>query len=140
MRDDHARALGFRRTAGPASGARPESQNGDATAGLLRHEGLDLSLEWEGTVRFTLAAIRDGRDGVRAELTVWIEDRRLAWGAWTLASLQTRETFARKLTSLVSGPPWGAYLEEAAYRFTHAAREGEPPPSGRGADRERALN
>jgi hypothetical protein len=125
MRDEHAHALGYP-TSPPPVRPGPDRWNGDATAGRLRHEGLDLTLEWEGVVRFTLAGIRDGREGIRGELTVWHADRRLVWGAWTLASLQIREAFTKKLRSLVSGPPWDVLLEEAAYAFTQAAREGEP--------------
>jgi hypothetical protein len=47
----------------------------------LRREGLDLVLEWADKVQFTLAAIRDGRDGVRGELTVSQDGRRCVWGA-----------------------------------------------------------
>src|SRR5207249_4549297 len=36
----------------------------------LRREGLDLALVWPDGVRFSFTAIRDGREGVRGELTV----------------------------------------------------------------------
>ena len=92
----------------------------------LRREGLDLALVWPDGVRFTLSAIRDGRDGVRGELTVTRDGQRLSWTAFATASAQARETLRKKLESRVSDVPWGDYLEEAAWRLTQAAREGEP--------------
>src|SRR5262249_35446586 len=61
------------------------------------------------------------------ELTITLDGRRLSWGAWSLASTPTRETLRKKLSHVA--PPvkrWGPYLEEAAFRLTQAAREGEP--------------
>lgn len=92
----------------------------------LRREGFDLVLTFPAGPRFTLTAIRDGREGVRGELTVTYDGRRLSWGALPLSSTAARETLRKKLDAAAPGPPWGEYLEEAAWRFTQAAREGEP--------------
>jgi hypothetical protein len=105
-------------TAMPKFGATAEPE--------LRLEGLDLALLWPGGVRFTLTAIRDGREGVRGELTVTRESRRLSWGAFALASTQAREGLRRKLEHVEPGLPWGEYLEETAFRLSQAAREGDP--------------
>jgi hypothetical protein len=97
------------------------------TAPQLLREGLDLALVWpNGGPRFELTAIRDGRDGVRGELTITQAGRRLSWGAVVLSSTAARETLRRKLAALDDGKPWGDYLEEAAWELTHAARDGEP--------------
>jgi len=92
----------------------------------LRREGLDLALVWPDGVRFTLTAIRDGRDGVRGELTVTRAGHRLSWTAFSLPSAQARETLRKKLEAIATDVPWSGYLEEAAWRFTQAARQGEP--------------
>ncbi|MGH6692068.1 MAG: AAA family ATPase [Gammaproteobacteria bacterium] len=92
----------------------------------LRREGFDLALSWPDAIRFTLTAIRDGRDGVRGELTVTHRDRRLSWGSLPLSSTTSREALRKKLDSAAPGLPWSEYLEETAYRLTHAARQGEP--------------
>lgn len=89
-------------------------------------EGLDLVLAWPDGISFRLAAIRDGREGTRGELTVICQGRRLSWGAWSLASTTARESLRKKLDSIASRVNWGARLEEAAWRFTEAARQGEP--------------
>jgi AAA domain/Toprim-like len=100
----------------------------EETAGAqLVREGLDLALVWPAErVRFALAAIRDGRDGVRGELTVTQGARRLSWGSFATASTQTREALRKKLEAAAPELPWGEYLEEMAWRFTQAARQGEP--------------
>lgn len=92
----------------------------------LRREGLDLALVWPDGIRFTLATIRDGRDGVRGELTVTRGARRLSWGSFALSSTQARETLRRKLIAASPEPRWGDLLEEVCWRLTQAAREGEP--------------
>jgi hypothetical protein len=92
----------------------------------LVREGLDLALAWPNGVRFTLAAIRDGRDGVRGELTVTHHARRLSWGAFSLSSTPARETLRKKLKAAAPELPWGEYLERVAYQLTQATREGEP--------------
>lgn len=92
----------------------------------LHREGLDLALVWPDGARFLLSAIRDGREGVRGELAVTQDSRRLSWGAFALSSTQAREALRKKLEAVAPGPPWGEYLEETAFRLTHAAREGEP--------------
>ncbi len=92
----------------------------------LRREGLDLALVWPDGVRFSLTAIRDGRDGVRGELTVTRAGRRLSWTAFSQPSAQARETLRKKLEAIAPDVPWSGYLEEAAWRFTQAARQGEP--------------
>jgi hypothetical protein len=108
-------------------GAAPPAATGPAEATPeLRHEGFDLILIWPDGVHFVLTAIRDGRDGIRGELTVTRQGRRLSWGVWSLPSIQARESLRRKLEATEPGVPWGAYLEEAAYTLTQAARQGEP--------------
>ena len=92
----------------------------------LQRLGLDLAVSWLNGVRFTLTAIRDGRDGVRGELTVTQGDRRLSWGVLALSSTQAREGLRKKLEAAAPGVPWGDYLEETAWCLTQAAREGEP--------------
>jgi AAA domain len=93
----------------------------------LCREGLDLILTWpNGGPRFELAAIHDGREGVRGELTVISEGRRLSWGALGLSSTAARETLRKKLCLILPELPWSEYLEEATWRMTLAAREGEP--------------
>jgi hypothetical protein len=92
----------------------------------LRREGLDLALAWPDGARFTLTAIRDGRDGVRGELTVCHGARRLSWGSLPLASTSAREALRKKLEACAPEIPWGAHLEDAAFRLTQAARVGEP--------------
>lgn len=104
-----------RRTA-PAGTAEPE----------LRREGFDLTLTWPDGLAMELGAIRDSRDGVRGELTVRHWGRRLAWGSFALASTAARETLRKKLEATIPGRPWGDYLEQAAWQFTQAARQGEP--------------
>jgi hypothetical protein len=109
-----------------APDARSERPVAPAAEPELRREGLDLALVWPDGTRLTLTAIRDGRDGVRGELTVHQGTRRLSWGSFSLASTQTRETLRKKLEREAPETPWGAYLEETAFRLTQAAREGEP--------------
>jgi hypothetical protein len=93
---------------------------------MLRREGCDLLLTWPDGVQFELAAIRDGREGIRGELTVTRAGRRLSWTSFSLPSAPARETLRKKLGSIAPDVPWGDYLEEAAWRFTQAARQGEP--------------
>jgi hypothetical protein len=94
---------------------------------ILSREGLDLRLSWpNGGPQIALTSIRDGRDGVRGELTITHESRRLSWGAVALASTAARETLRKKLEALVPDVPWSGYLDEAAYTMTQAAREGDP--------------
>jgi hypothetical protein len=73
-----------------------------------------------------LSAIRDGRDGVRGELTVRQATRRISWGSVALASTAAREALRKKLEAAAPGPGWGECLEQAAWQFTQAARQGEP--------------
>ena len=103
----------------------PFSPNGLSEPHAIR-EGLDLALSWPDGVRFTLTSIRDGRDGVRGELTVTHGDRRLHWGALALSSTAAREALRKKLKDRASGVPWNDYLEDGCWRLTQAAREGEP--------------
>lgn len=109
--------------------AAPFADSGDGTvtaAPELRREGFDLVLTWPDGVAFALTGIRDSRDGVRGELTVTQDHRRLSWGSFSLSSTTVRETLRKKLETTAPGPPWGVRLEEAAWRLTQAAREGEP--------------
>jgi hypothetical protein len=99
---------------------------GTRTEPELRREGFDLVLTFPDGARFTLTAIRDGREGVRGEMTVTKDGRRLSWGAVALSSTAARETLRKKLEATAPGLPWGEYLEETAYRLTRAARDGEP--------------
>jgi AAA domain-containing protein len=92
----------------------------------LRREGFDLTLAWPDGVQMMLTAIRDGRDGVRGELAVWAEGRRLHWANFACASSQAREGLSRKLEKKAPGLLWDDRLEQAAWRFTQAARQGEP--------------
>jgi len=94
---------------------------------VLTRAGLDLSLAWgNGGPRFDLAAIRTGRDGVRGELSVSYENRRLSWGAFALSSTSARETLRKKLAAIEPAVIWGDHLEVATWELTQAAREGEP--------------
>lgn len=93
----------------------------------LQREGLDLVLAWPSGIKFALAGIRDGREGVRGELTVTQNGRRLSWGSIALSSTATRETLRKKLEHVDPMQPWGELLEETALRLTQAARQGEPP-------------
>jgi AAA domain-containing protein len=102
----------------PLANALPEAE-------LLR-EGLDLVMAWPEGARFLLSAIRDGREGVRGEITVTLEERRLHWGTFTLASLPAREALRKKLDARAPALPWGEYLEETCWRLNQAARQGEP--------------
>jgi hypothetical protein len=77
-------------------------------------------------VRFALSAVRDGREGVRGELTVTRSGRRLSWTSFSLPSAPGREGLRKKLEAIDPDVSWGAYLEEAAWRFTEAVRQGEP--------------
>lgn len=98
-----------------------------ADSGVLRREGTDLVLELDDGTRFRLASIRDTRDGVRGELTVFDgSGRHLSWGLIALANTTVRSTLRRKLDDVARGRPWGEYLEAMAWRFTVATREGEP--------------
>jgi hypothetical protein len=103
----------------------PFSSNGLSEPQTIR-EGLDLALVWPDGVRFALTAIRDGREGVRGELTVTHGDRRLHWGALPLSSTAARETLRKKLHDRMPGSPWGEYLDDGCWRLTQAARQGEP--------------
>ena len=96
------------------------------SAGELVRQGFDLAMTWTDGVRFDLAAMRDGRDGVRGELTVHLAGRRLSWGNLALSSTAAREALRKKLDATACGPAWGDHLEEAAWTFTQAARAGEP--------------
>jgi AAA domain/Toprim-like len=110
-------------TADPVPG---EVSSDEASEPDLRREGLDLVLVWPDSVRFVLGAIKDGRDGVRGELTVTKAGRRLSWTSFSLPSAQARETLRKKLEAIAPDVSWADYLEEAAWRFTQAARQGEP--------------
>jgi hypothetical protein len=98
----------------------------DSREPQLTREGLDVTLAWPDGARFQLSAVRDGREGVRGELTVTLGARRLSWGVFSLSSTQARETLRKKLEAAAPGVPWREYLEEAAWRLTRAARQGEP--------------
>jgi hypothetical protein len=110
----------------PASAEAAGMDSAPTTEPDLRREGFDLVLTWPDGVRFTLTAIRDGRDGVRGELTVTHRDRRLSWGSLALSSTTSREALRKKLEAVAPGLPWSDYLEDAAFRLTRAARQGEP--------------
>lgn len=107
-----------------AEAAKAERATAEAESVLLR-EGLDLVLGWSD-VRFALTGIREDRDGVRGELTVSQDGRRLSWGSFALSSMPAREALRKKLEALAPGRPWGDYLEEVCVRLTRAARQGEP--------------
>jgi len=92
----------------------------------LRREGFDLVLTLPDHVRFSLSSIHDTRDGVRGELTVTHGARRLSWGSLALSSTQAREGLRKKLEATAPGLPWAEYLDDAAFRLTQAARQGEP--------------
>lgn len=104
------------RRAAPAASTEPE----------LQRAGFDLTLIWPDGAGMELSAIRDGRDGVRGELTVRHGARRVSWGAVALASTTAREALRKKLEATAPGPAWGEHLEQAAWQFTQAARQGEP--------------
>ena len=106
--------------------SRPADRSLDATAGLLLRQGLDLVMDWADGASCRLSAWRDGREGIHGELTVTLQGHRLSWGGWTLSSTTTRDTLAKRLTAQVPQVAWGAHLEDAAYRFTQAARDGSP--------------
>lgn len=106
--------------------AAPMQSAPNSTEPELRREGFDLVLTFPDSVRFALTAIRDGRDGVRGELTVTHRDRRLSWGSLPLSSTTSREALRKKLEAAAPGLPWSDYLDETAFRLTRAARQGEP--------------
>ncbi len=104
----------------------PRDPNLDATAGALHRIGMDLVLDWPDGVTCHLTAWRDSREGVRGELTVRQAGARLSWGGWMLSSTTAREGLVKRLSLEAPETPWRAHLEEAARRFTEAARVGEP--------------
>jgi len=63
---------------------------------------------------------------VRGELTVRHGARRVSWGSLALASTAAREALRKKLEAVAPGPAWGECLEQAAWQFTQATRQGEP--------------
>jgi len=113
-------------TAAPLTLAPAATDAPTTTEPELRREGLDLALVWPDGVRFVLTTIRDGRDGVRGELTVTRGNRRLSWSSFALSSIHARDVLCRKLEATARGPAWADYLEEACWRLTQAARQGEP--------------
>jgi hypothetical protein len=97
------------------------------TAGpQLHREGFDLVVAWPDGVTFALTAIRDGREGVRGELTITQHGARRHYGSLALSSTSARETLRKKLEATASGLPWGNYLEQACWLLTEEARRGEP--------------
>jgi AAA domain len=98
----------------------------DASAGRLIQQGLDLVLDWPDFASARLHNWRNTSDGVRGELTVTQNGVKCSWGSWNLASTTTRDALAKRLKTVSPDIPWGPHLEEAAYRFTQAARLGEP--------------
>jgi hypothetical protein len=56
-------------------------------------------------VRFTLAAIRDGKEGVRGELTIRRAGAKVSWGTWSLASTTARDALRKRLEGTAAGPP-----------------------------------
>jgi len=98
----------------------------DASAGRLIQQGLDLVLDWPDFASARLHNWRNTSDGVRGELTVTQNGVKCSWGSWNLASTTTRDALAKRLKTVSPDIPWGPHLEEAAYRFTLAARTGEP--------------
>ena len=100
-------------TSPPTPPGRPEPE--------LRREGLDLALVWPDGVRFTLTAIRDGRDGVRGELTVTRARPAAVVGrVRRCPAPRPARASARSSRPRRPGVPWGDYLEEAAWRLTQA--------------------
>jgi hypothetical protein len=110
----------------PAFTTADETADARITAPELRREGFDLALVWPDGVRFTLTAIRDGREGVRGELTIAQNGHRRHWGSFALSSTSARETLRKKLEATAPGLPWGEYLEQACWQLTEEARRGEP--------------
>jgi hypothetical protein len=110
----------------PFGGADGTAFRAPVTEPELRREGFDFVLTWPDGARFALTATRDGRDGVRGELTVTLNGHRLSWGSFALASVQARETLRKKLEIAAHGVAWGAYLEEGCWRMSQAIRQGEP--------------
>jgi hypothetical protein len=104
-----------------------EPTDAEANGPQLAREGLDLALVWNAErIRFVFAAMRDGRSGISGELTVMRAGRRLHWGRFDLSSTNVRETLRKKLEAASPEVSWGEYLEEVAWRFNQAARQGEP--------------
>ena len=93
---------------------------------MLLRQGLDLVMDWPDGASCRLSAWRDGRDGVRGELTATYAGARCSWGTWSLASTVARDSLAKRLKAHAPEVAWSAHLEEAAFRFTEAARTGEP--------------
>jgi hypothetical protein len=83
-------------------------------------------LVWSGGIRFALTAIRDSREGVRGELIVTQAGRRLSWGSFSLSNMAARAALRKALDERAPELPWGEYLEDASWRLTQAARQGEP--------------
>jgi len=83
-------------------------------------------MDWPDFSTARLANWRTSAQGIHGELTVSLNGIRYSWGSWQLASTTARMSLAKYLTEQNSQIPWRAHLDECAFRFTCAAREGEP--------------
>jgi hypothetical protein len=92
----------------------------------LVREGLDLALVWPGGLRFDLATVKVGKDGVKGDLSISLAGRLLHSAEMNLSSLAARESLVKKLREIIPTLPWREYLEQTCARLTAAARQGEP--------------
>ena len=96
------------------------------TGGRLIQQGLDLILDWPDYATVRLQNWHNTSEGVKGELTVTQNGTKYHWSSWNLASASARTSLVKILDGLNPEVPWRAHFEEAAFRFTMKAREGEP--------------
>ncbi|HTK91394.1 MAG TPA: AAA family ATPase [Verrucomicrobiae bacterium] len=93
----------------------------------LTHLGDELRFAWPAlTVEAHLTNHRDGGDGLRAELTVFVAGRKRHWAMLNLASSPAREGVVKKLAQSDRGLPWREMLEHVCTAGAEALRAGEP--------------
>ncbi len=97
-----------------------------------RRDGDEFSYTWKETgVAIGLTAIREGRDGLMAEITVeageqTVKPDHLHWSSLNLSSTSARKTIASHLHSRYELADWPGMLEQACVITAREFRRGEP--------------
>jgi hypothetical protein len=116
--------------------------NGIMTSPSFERHGSEFTMTWtEPPVVMTLSRVREGRDGVHAELAIVHAGFEIHMSRLGLLSTSAREAVVKKLQADPSILPWRLMLERACIATVRAARQGEPlvTLTGRPTSRTREL-
>lgn len=111
---------------GPHGGLSPGSLPA-LTTPILESHGDEFLVRWDDhRVEFVFNSIREGAEGLHAELAVRHEGEEILWSRLNLASSRSREGVVKTLAQAQKAIPWPAMIDRASRLTALQVRQGSP--------------